>query len=400
MSRALSEFLGGFVLPLLGGGGVQVTAPLRIEDVREMAGGLPQARSADLELLRQRQAEAVIADPVLDEVEGEELGLWAGLHNVLVFDHPERARVWTRRITWRRVEAATRTLLSLGQARSLTAALARHAAVGPFLDLHRRDVILLTLEGEERYMGQPVPRRRMRFSHREESVHWLFGEHNPEVASLMPDVLWASPVTCLLRPLLAPQGWSPLIAAPYLFERSFARAVTYAWAASRQWIEIGGAVMSGLLASILPPSELPEAPPHQGDTDARSVGPRALGPGRAPLALPGSTFNAGPEEIGALVGALIHLHVLKVLELGARLGVATATRERSVRMFLALPLLAERLRPHLGDPLSPPGRPQGFDAQVARRWTEYTDHLTEVLPRDVVENLRATLVPRIVKEAP
>ncbi|MEZ4453957.1 MAG: hypothetical protein R3B09_31155 [Nannocystaceae bacterium] len=399
MSRVLSEFLGGFVLPLLGGGGVQVTAPLRLEHYKEMAGALPQTSSADLTLLRQQQAEAVIAEPILEDADLDELGLWIGLHNVLVFDHPDRARVWTRRITWRRLEAATRTMLAIGQPRALEAALARHTAVGPFLDLERRDVILLTLEGEERYMGQPVPKRRMRLSHREESVHWLFGEHHPEVASLMPDVLWASPVTCILRPLLAPQGWSPLIAAPYLRERAFARAVTYAWAASRQWIEIGGAVMSGLLASILPPSEVSE-PAGQGTTDARSVGPRALGPGRAPLALPGSTFNAGPEEIGALVGALIHLHVLKVLELGARLGVATATRERSVRMFLALPLLAERLRPVLGDPLSPPGRSQGFDAQVARRWTEYTDHLTEVLPRDVVENLRATLVPRIVKEDP
>ena len=116
------------------------------------------------------------------------------------------------------------------------------------------------------------------------------------------------------------------------------------------------------------------------------------------MALPGSTFNAGPEEIGALVGALTHLHFVKVLELGARLGVATATRERAVRLFLGLPLLAPQLEGYLGAPMTPPERGLGFDAQVARRWTEYTDHLADVLPRDVVENLRETLVPRILKD--
>ena len=41
----------------------------------------------------------------------------------------------------------------------------------------------------------------------------------------------------------------------------------------------------------------------------------------------------------------------------------------------------------------------GFDSQVQRRWIEYVEHLGELIPRAVVENLLATLVPRVVKAA-
>ncbi len=394
MSWTLSDFLDRFVLPLLGGGPLMVGQPVRPEEARAMGEELVLSPNRDLEFLRMRQAQSVVAEPVLEEADADEVGLWAALHNVLVFDHPDRPRVWTRRITWRRLEAAARTFLSLGQATSLEGALARHVAVGPFLNLVRRDAVILTLEGEERYLGQPVPRRRLRYGRRDEIVTWLDDQHNHEVLQLMPDVLWASPVTCMLRPTLAPEGWSPLIAAPFLAERSFARAVTYAWAGSQDWIGVGGAIMEGLMASIAPPP--PAMAP--GAMTATSDAPKALTAGAPALALAGSSFNAGPVEIGALTAALIHLHFVKVLELGARLGVATATRKRAVRLFLGLPLLGPLLEGYIGAPMTPPERSTGFDGQLARRWTEYTDHLADVLPRDVVENLRETLVPRILKE--
>ena len=394
MTWTLSDLLDRFVLPLLGGGPLMVGQPVRPEEARAMGEELVRAPIRELELLRLRQAKTVIAEPVLEEADADEVGLWAALHNVLVLDHPDRPRVWTRRITWRRLEAAARTFLTLGQPSSLEQALARHVAVGPFLDLVRHDVVILTLEGEERYLGQPVPRRRLRYGRRDEVVTWLDDEHNHEVLQLMPDVLWASPVTCILRPMLAPEGWSPLIAAPFLAERSFARAVTYSWAGSRDWIAVGGSIMEGLMASIAPPPP----PMTATGTTTTSDAPKALTAGAPALALAGSSFNAGPVEIGALTAALIHLHFIKVLELGARLGVATATRKRAVRLFLGLPLLGHQLEAFLGAPMTPPERSGGFDGQLARRWTEYTDHLADVLPREVVENLRETLVPRILKE--
>ncbi|MCA9694619.1 MAG: hypothetical protein KC636_33885 [Myxococcales bacterium] len=403
MPSTLHEFIADFVQPLLGGGALHVGRPIRPKDYRAMVAAIGSPGSVpDLEFLRLRRAQLVVADPELPEIDLDELGLWVALHNILALDHPDRERVWARVVSWRKVESVTRTLLTLGQASDFAVALARHVAVGPFIELRREDHVVVTLEGEERYAGQPVPGRRFLFSGdmsraaRTEVIEWLADRHMPEVERLIIDALWASPITCLLRPLQAPPGWTPLIAAPFLLQRGFARTVCHAWAASSDWIEAGGAVIGGLLYSLTGRS--PQSParsePDQRETDD---GPRALPPGGAIAALPGSTFGAGPREIGAVVGALVHVHFLKVLELGARLGLAASTRDRAVQLFLALPLVLPRIQHILGEPLPEAARVVGFDGQVARRWIEYRDHLAELIPQPVVENLVASLVPRIVK---
>ena len=129
----------------------------------------------------------------------------------------------------------------------LSRSLVRHLSVGAFVDLVRHDQILSGPDGEQRFVGQEVPRRRLRwavpgaFSVRDELVPWWSASHSPEAERLLHDVLWASPVTCLLRPRQAPPGWNPLTAAAFLHERAFARVVCHGWAASRNWIELGGA---------------------------------------------------------------------------------------------------------------------------------------------------------------
>ena len=220
-------------------------------------------------------------------------------------------------------------------------------------------------------------------------------------------------VTCLLRPRQAPPGWNPLTAAAFLHERAFARVVCHGWAASRNWIELGGAVLGALLFTLTGrPTQEPE-PRQDPRQDLRATQtPRRRGsppPAPALAALPAAPIDAGPADVGALVGALIHVHFLRVLEFGARLGVAPSSRDRPVQMFLALPLLLPALASVLGTPLGTPlgihasGDPQhaliGFDSQVQRRWIEYVEHLGELIPRTVVENLLATLVPRVVKAA-
>src|SRR5690606_21700406 len=116
--------------------------------------------------------------------------------------------------------------------------------------------VLSAVEGELRFIGQEIPRRRLRWtvpgalSVREETITWWSAAHAPEIAGLQQDVLWASPVTCLLRPLLAPPGYSPLEGARFLGHRAFARAVCHAWASSRHWIDIGGTVLGSLLFSL------------------------------------------------------------------------------------------------------------------------------------------------------
>jgi len=392
--NTFDQFLGEFVLPLLGGGPVHVGRPLRPRERDLWLGDVARA-GTQLQYLRLRRAQALTPHPALPEPDDEELSLWMGLHNTFVFDHPERARVWSRASMWRRVEGATRTLLTLPFPSSVGACVARHVTVGAFLAAQRTDVLLTNASGEYRFQGQEPPRRRffggtIPGTARQETRAWLGLPHAPETSRLIDDVLRASPLTCLLEPRRAPSGWSPLLAVEALQERGLARSIVYHWASGKEWIQVGGAVMGALLPSVAPK---PTAPP------AAPVRPGGM------LALPGAVPASDPASLSALVGALIHLHFLKVLEFDARLGLALGSRDPGILAFLALPLLLPTLGPILGSPLSglqTRGTGLGlerFEAKADRLWTEYLDHLGELVPKAAVENLLAGLVPAIVKPA-
>src|SRR5690606_11720562 len=112
--------------------------------------------------LRGRVAQRLVAEPMLPEPGADELSLWLGLHDVLALDHPDTERVWTRDVTWRKVETETRSLLAFARPVDMADALARHLAVGAFLQLRREDHLVSGPEGEHRYRGQQPPRRRLR----------------------------------------------------------------------------------------------------------------------------------------------------------------------------------------------------------------------------------------------
>jgi len=384
-----------FVLPLLRGGAVVVGRPFRPRDFELMQLEVGQLRRADLGFARLRRTELLSPSVTLPDPDAEEVSLWIGLHNTLVFDHPERMRVWARGVTWRRAEGATRTLLTLPTPDSFESGLARHIALEAFLELRRRDTVVATATGDVRYLGQEVPRRRFRLtgplqgSVREDRVAWIDQTHAPETVRLTEDAMRASPLTCLLDPLRAPPGWSPLSGCRFLQQRGFARAICQRWASQKDWIAAGGAVMSALLPSL----------PNVRESAGEQVRRRQRG---QPLALPGAVLPSGPQDVGSVVGALIHLHFLKVFEVDARLGHALGSRDPGVVRFLALPLLLARLQPVLGSPTgggspSRAGYTEGFEAQAQRRWIEYIDHLRELVPRATVENLLASLVPAIVR---
>jgi hypothetical protein len=404
MSRSCSEFLESFVFPMLQGGDVHVGKPFRQRDrdaMLEEPGALSQP---DLLFLRLRRAQELVPEPDLPDPGLEELSLWLGLHNALVFDHPDRSRVWARSSTWRRAEGTARTMLSLGPPADLGESLARHVSLGAFVRLRRLDVIVVTNVGDMRYLGQEVPRRRLRLAEapggqREEQVVWLDGPHAPESERLIEDGLRASPLTCLLEPLVAPSGWSPLLAHGALRDRGLARAVCHRWAMHPDWIAVGGAVMSALMPSL--PTRGARSQWAQ-DREMLEGGDAAGGPAAAeagPLALPGAVIPTDPAAVAAVVGALIHLHFLKVLELDARLGLAFSSRDPGILSFLALPLLLPWLSEVMGTPLGDLSRTAHFEAQAHRRWAEYVDHLQELVPRVVVENLLSTVVPSIVQPA-
>ncbi len=391
MPATFDQFLGDFVLPLLGGGPVHVGRPLRTRERDQWLGDVSRA-GTELAYVRLRRAQKLTPYPSMPDPDDEELSLWMGLHNTFVFDHPDRPRVWSRASVWRRVEGATRTLLSLPFPSTVGAAVARHVSVGAFLESQRTDTLLTNASGEHRFQGQDPPRRLFGAASvgtaRTETRAWLSLPHAAESGRLIDDALRASPLTCLLEPRRAPSGWSPLLAVDALRERGLARAIVYHWAQGKEWIQVGGAVMSALLPSVAPRPSAPQAPSPAGM-----------------LALPGAVPASDPESLCALVGALIHLHFLKVLEFDARLGLALGSRDPGVLAFLALPLLLPTLASRLGSPLSGidvRGASLGlesFEAGANRLWTEYLDHLGDVVPRAAVENLLAGLVPAIVKPA-
>jgi hypothetical protein len=435
-------FLARFVEPLLGGGPVEVEAPLSSHDRLQMLADAGPLLDAGFLHLRTRVAQRLVAEPSLPDPGGDELSLWLGLHDVLALDHPDTARVWTRSATWRKVETETRSLLAFARPVDMADALARHLAVGAFLDLRREDHVVSGSEGEHRFRGQEPPRRRFGLfsTHfadvRTEVVRWIEQPHATIVERLLPDVMWVSPLTSLLRPGWAPPGWSPLMAAEFLRARAYARAVCHAWAQQRQWLRNGGVVAGSLLRSLkldaevfgeLPIVAVPgstetmqraaKAAALEGDDedDAEDLEPEAPA-GELP-ALPAPPVSSDPADIGAVVGALIHLHVLKVLEFDARISIGLGARDWAVQTFLALPLLLPSLETTLGRPFElgagfsraaggssraagggssrAAGGVWAVDEGFARRWEEYTEHLAGLVPRNVVDNLQATLVRRI-----
>jgi hypothetical protein len=406
-------FLARFVVPLLGGGPVEVEAPLSSHDRAQMLSDAAPLLDPAFLHMRMRAAQRLVAEPSLPEPGADELSLWLGLHDVLALDHPDNERVWTRTATWRKVENETRALLAFARPTDMADALARHLAVGAFLDLQREDQIVNDGEGELRFRGQQPPRRRFGlFANnfmevRTEVVRWVEAPHATIVDRLLPDVMWVSPLTSLLRPGWAPPGWSPLMAVEFLKARAYARAVCHAWATSREWLRVGGVVAGSLLRSLelhaavfgdVPIAVVPGATATmqraaKAALDDVEPGVREPSSSAAELAaLPAPAIASAPEDIGAVVGALIHLHVLKVLEFDARISIGLGARDWAVQTFLALPLLLPSLVGVLGRPFETSG---DVDAGFARRWDEYTEHLAGLVPRTVVDNLRSTLVRKI-----
>jgi hypothetical protein len=415
-------FLARFVEPLLGGGLVEVEAPLSAHDREQMLADAAPLLDGDFLHLRMRVAERLVADPSLPDPGADELSLWLGLHDVLALDHPDTERVWTRATTWRKVETEARSLLAFARPTDMADALARHLAVGAFLQLRREDHVVAGPDGEHRFRGQLPPRRRFGlFSPafadlRTEVVRWIEQPHAGIVTRLLPDVMWVSPLTSLLQPAWAPPGWSPLMAAGFLRSRPYARAVCHAWAREREWLRVGGVVAGSLLRSLelhakvfgdrhtdsIPGVVVPGGPERAREVELdelREVD--EVAPSRAVAALPEPELPRRPEDIGAVVGALIHLHVLKVLEFDARVSIGLGARDWAVQTFLSLPLLLPALEQTLGRPFDlEPGAGSGVAEAFARRWGEYREHLAGLVPRPVIDMLLATLVPRIVERQP
>ena len=88
MSRDLRAFVTDFVVPLLAGDDVWIGRPLRPRDRDEWGMHISGTSLPDVAFWRLRRAQLLTAHPELPDPDIDELSLWLGLHNLLVFEHP------------------------------------------------------------------------------------------------------------------------------------------------------------------------------------------------------------------------------------------------------------------------------------------------------------------------
>lgn len=408
MAESLPEFLARFVVPLHEGGPIEVGAPLGVRDRERMSAEADALYDPQLRGLRLQRATELLPDPSLPDPDVSDLSLWLGLHNLLALDHPDRDRVWARASTWAMAVDSTRALIHYAAPTDASEQLARHLSIDRFLDLIRVDQIARVEDQSRRFEGQPAPRavRRMasigELDLSEERVRWITAKHTDAVESLLPELMFVSPLTALLRPRRVLGAFDPRFPARWLRTRAGARAIVHTWAREDDWVGVGAALVGHLLRALgredllegdLAPggaATRPASAPHDADEPADDEA-RALA--AAPALALSAASDHGPAEHAALLGALIHLHLLKVLAFEARVSLGGRADRAAARAFLALPLMLPQLQAVLGDPLV------GIDDDDAlRRWEDYLAHLRGLVPLDVMENLVAALAEPVVQE--
>ncbi len=401
MSQTLPEFLDAFVRPLHAGGELKIGAPLGVKDLERWSADAGLLYDDELTRLRLLRATRWFPTPALPEPTLEDLALWMGQYNLLALDHPERERVWARASTWEMAVTATRALIHRAAPTDASEQLARHVSVDAFLALRRSDQIARVGEQSRRYPGQAAPRsvRRMasigEIELLEERVDWIDAAKSGASSRLLQDLSWVSPLTALMNPSFAHPGFDPRMPATWLRNSSGARAVVHSWARVEDWVGTGASLMRSLLEALGREELVSDEPVARGrgaEAELEATGASEDDEASHELGMLPAVESYGPAEQAALLGALVHLHFLKVMAFEARVTLGGRKSRAAARAFLALPLLLSRFEGRLGDPLL------GVeDPDALRRWDDYLGHLRGLVPLDVLENLVAALVDPVVQ---
>jgi hypothetical protein len=359
-----------------------------------MMGEGSELMSDELRLARERAAQLWLADSHPDDPGRSDLLVWAAIHNILVLDHPDRDRVWTRTSTWELLRKTTSSMLFQATPVDMAGQLSVHLSIAAMFRMTRADEVVRVGDQTRRFPGRPAPRSARRLASvgevelSAETVNWIDRPHHGSAEWLIADALRISPLTSLLWPERSARDFDPRSAARWLRSAAGARAVVYEWARSEDWVGTGSALTERLGRALGHEFE------RLGERGAESDEPELyneLDPDFPVLALTGASHHT-PAELASLLGALIHLHFIKVLGLESRVGLGGRRQRAAARAFLALPLLLPQLRAVLGDPLV------GVeDPELLRRWDDYLEHLRGLVPRDTVENLLAVFVEPVVQ---
>ena len=239
------RFMGRFTLPLMRGGQetVLVSYPIGhgaiayFEGAQILEPGIPEA----VEQARRETLSRLLPSPPAGVLDEDEIRLLAALHNVLLNSHEEivgglrGSTRWTHCLAWARDH-----LEGVAPCATAEEALGRHSVIHLAPRLTRRDVILKTRRGSNRYPGQEPPRRAMIWPKlrqvRTNNATATLPEvlDTDEARELFTEILELSPLTCLLSmPYSAPASihqrelsWS-LPVVRVLTRPELCRAVTY-----------------------------------------------------------------------------------------------------------------------------------------------------------------------------
>jgi len=396
VGASLDAFLDDFVLPLFRGGTVRLKSPLSSRDLLNFERDVGPLRRDDVQEQRLRCGNRRVESPLLPEIDTFELVYWMGLHNLLFFDHPQLGQVWASDTKWRVVEATTASFLDRGQPDSPAEVVARDVAMEAIMRLTRVDQVIETREAEIRYFGQPAPRRiglfdSVAYLQREETINWLDFRHSSPAGRLLPRAFRSSPLTALIHADRVHGRTSLGVVSGLLAEPAYARAVVYAWAGSERWDLIGAAVLECVFDELGIGIGSEHGPP----TDAAaSAADREASDNAVPtLSDDQLALHSENSEPSPLVAALIHLHILKVLEMKTRAGLSASSSSPAWKLFFGLPLLLESLAPTLGDPAI-----HMLGAAMEGRWTEYRSFVRGIITRDELRWMRDTFAPALTQD--
>ncbi len=229
-----SEWLHGFVLPLVAGGDVRVRGALGSVELKTLVDGGIEGLDAAEQVAEARQQVAAelwldAAPPMLDE---PSLRLAVAIQDLLFLAHPGAHALSVRASRRRKVAEFAAQTASLPAPRDLEELIARHTMTQHLFDLGRDDVRVSFWAGKREYRGAEPPGRLLKWPslRRVHEERWRVGVVGEALSdSSQRDIVAAlvasSPLTDLLEPTrLEPRfDLKPLVR--WLVDPRVARAV-------------------------------------------------------------------------------------------------------------------------------------------------------------------------------
>lgn len=379
---SVAHHLSTFVLPLVRGGEVHVSAPISPPHLEEMQRDLDAASVEQVAVddARIEVASTLVCRPPPLLLEAEDLALTCGLYNALAAIHPGTERMFVTEKQRRRVLDAALTMVSQPITNNRLRVLGRHALFHNLFALERTDLTVSWWTGSAHFYGQAAPARLVawRSLRRVQQDVVVTGFEDllgtAETAPVVATLLRRSPLTQLLG---SPRSAPPLHWEDAVFvlrDAELARAVAYRL--------------------------LPDAPTRE----------QLLGAARLAAAFEQLLERSPPRaDVCAVAAFLCHLNALFCLgELHLRepsaksplvamalTADAAGQRPRGLATLLALPQALSVVEPTLAEP---PGVAE--EPALAARWKVHRLQVLETLGQPLIDALVGRLARHFASVEP